>query len=132
MITLSPAHAAARSAAALVATLALLNSGSTGAVIQLYGTERPANGAAAGGVAMAGIVLPKPAGTIADGVLTLATAPDAMIYITGDVVWARIEVSGSASLDCDVSDINGTATIRLATTRLYAGGLVRMAAGVLS
>ena len=131
MITLSPAHAASRAAAALSATLTALNAGATGATVSLYTTTRPANGEDAGGAAQAVITLPKPAGTISAGVLTLGAADDALILSTGVALWARIEANSVILLDCDVSDTGGTATIRLATTTLYAGGSVRLASGVL-
>lgn len=131
MITLSTAHAASRAAAALSATLTALNAGATGATVSLYTTTRPANGEDAGGAAQAVITLPKPAGTISAGVLTLGTAEDALILSTGVALWARIEANSVILLDCDVSDTGGTATIRLATTTLYAGGSVRLASGVL-
>ena len=131
MITLSPAHAASRAAAALSATLTALNAGATGATVSLYTTARPANGEDAGGAAQAVITLPKPAGTISAGVLTLGAADDALILSTGVALWARIEANSVILLDCDVSDTGGTATIRLATTTLYAGGSVRLASGVL-
>ena len=131
MITLSTAHAASRAAAALSATLTALNAGATGATVSLYTTTRPANGEDAGGAAQAVITLPKPAGTISAGVLTLGAADDALILSTGVALWARIEANGVILLDCDVSDTGGTATIRLATTTLYAGGSVRLASGVL-
>lgn len=131
MITLSPAHAASRAAAALSATLTALNAGATGATVSLYTTTRPANGEDAGGAAQAVITLPKPAGTISAGVLTLGDADDALILSTGVALWARIEANSVILLDCDVSDTGGTATIRLATTTLYAGGSVRLASGVL-
>lgn len=131
MITLTTAHAALRAAAALSATLTALNAGATGATVSLYTTTRPATGEAAGGSAQAVITLPKPAGTISAGVLTLGAADDALILSTGVALWARIEADGVILLDCDVSDTGGTATIRLATTTLYAGGSVRLASGVL-
>ena len=131
MITLSPEHATLRAAAALAATLALLNSGATGAQVYIYGNTRPANGAAAGADSLVIFVLARPAGVIADGVLTLAPANDALILLTGVATWSRIIVGGATALDCDVSDPAGTAMIRLATTQLYAGGSVRMTAGVL-
>lgn len=131
MITLSPEHAALRAAAALAATLALLNSGASGAQVYIYGNTRPANGAAAGADPLVIFVLAMPAGVIADGVLTLAAADDALILLTGAATWTRIVSGGSTALDCDVSDTTGTAMIQLATTQLYAGGSVRMTAGVL-
>lgn len=131
MITLSPSHAAERAASALAATLVKLNSGATGAAVNLYATVRPENGAAAGAAALTTIILAKPAGTIANGVLTLSPAADALIMTTGIAVWARFSVGGVILFDCDVSDVAGTATIRLATTQLYAGGSVRLASGIL-
>jgi hypothetical protein len=131
MITLSPAHAALRAAAALAATLIAINAGTTGATVSLYSTTRPADGADAGGAAQAVFTLPLPAGTIDAGVLTLGVTPDALIMSTGIALWARIEANSVILLDCDVSDTEGTATIRLASTQLYAGGSVRLASGIL-
>ena len=131
MIVLSATHAAQRAAAALQATLNALNSGTTGATIAIYATARPAVGDAPGGDPLATFTLPKPAGAIAAGVLTLAPVDDAFITATGIAVWARVSVNGATLFDCDVSDTAGTATIRLATTQLYAGGSVRLASGVL-
>lgn len=132
MITLSPAHAAERAAAALAATLTKLNSGAGGASVSLYATVRPANSAAAGGDPLAVITLAKPAGVIDAGVLTLTLPDDALILLTGIALWARITVDSGIVLDSDVSDMAGTAMIRLASTQLYAGGSVRLASGVLS
>lgn len=132
MITLSTGHASERAAAALAATLAALNAGSTGATIALYATVRPAIGADAGAAALATFTLPTPAGSIAAGVLTLANADNALILTTGVALWARVSANGNVVFDCDVSDTAGTATIRLAATQLYAGGSVSLASGVLS
>lgn len=131
MITLSASHAAERAAAALAATLTALNSGATGATIAIYATTRPPAGDAPGGSPLATFTLPKPAGTIVAGLLTLAAVDDALIMGTGEAVWARVIVNGAHLFDCDVSDTAGAATIRLATTQLYAGGSLRLASGVL-
>lgn len=131
MIVLSATHAAQRAAAALQATLNALDSGTTGATIAIYATARPAVGDVPGGDPLATFTLPKPAGAIDAGVLTLAPVDDAFITATGIAVWARVSVNGATLFDCDVSDTAGTATIRLATTQLYAGGSVRLASGVL-
>lgn len=131
-ITLSPAHASARAAAALQATLDRLNAGATGSTIEIYGSARVAPGAAPGSSPLATFILPKPAGTISAGLLTLGTVEDALILASGVALWARWHNGdGGHELDCDVSDTSGTATIRLATTQLYAGGSVRLASGVL-
>lgn len=132
MITLSPEHAAERAAAALAATLAKLNSGALEASVLLFSTPRPANGADAGAAAMTTITLRKPAGVIAAGVLTLTLPEDAMVLISGVPLWGRVAVGSAIVLDCDVSDMSGTAMIRLATTQLYAGGFVRLVSGALS
>lgn len=131
MIVLSTTHAAERAAAALQATLTALNAGTTGATIDIYATTRPGVGDAPGASPLATFVLPKPAGTIDAGVLTLAPVDDALIMATGVAAWARVSANGAALWDCDVSDTAGTATIRLATTQLYAGGSVRLASGTL-
>lgn len=131
MIVLSATHAAQRAAAALQATLNALDSGTTGATIAIYATARPGIGEAPGGSPLATFTLPKPAGAIDAGVLTLAPVDDAFITATGIAVWARVSANGATLFDCDVSGTAGTATIRLATTQLYAGGSVRLASGVL-
>jgi hypothetical protein len=131
MITISPEHAAERAAAALAATLTKLNSGALGASVRLFATARPANGAAPGADPLAAWTLLKPAGVIDEGVLTLDQPEDALIMVTGVALWARIFVDSAIVLDCDVSDMEGTAMIRLASTQLYAGGLVRLTSGVL-
>lgn len=132
MITLSDAHAAARAAAALFATLNLLNSGATGAVVSVYASGRPAVGGDAGAAPLVTFTLQKPAGAITSGVLTLSATDDGLITSTGVAVWARVTVGSTLVFDCDVTDNAGTGTIKLATTQLYAGGSVRMTSGVLS
>lgn len=132
MMTLSDYHAALRAAAALAATLAALDAGTTGATIDLYASVRPANGAAPGGSALATFTLAQPAGTITAGVLTLTLPDDALILTTGIAAWARFTADGHILQDCDVTDTLGTGTVRLATTQLYAGGSVHMASGTLS
>lgn len=131
MITLSTEHAAERAVAALAATLNKLNSGATGAKVLLYATVRPATGDPAGGTALTTLILKKPAGIIEAGLLTLAPVDDALIMVTGAAKWARVIADNAPVFDCDVSDTDGTATLRLATTMLYAGGLVRLSSGTL-
>ena len=131
MITVSPQHSAERAAASLAATLARLNSGTLGAAVAIYASDRPANGTASGGQAVATFILAKPAGTIASGVLTLSPVEDALIIATGIAKWARVTVNTGIVFDCDVSDMTGTSTIRLSATQLYEGASVRMSSGVL-
>lgn len=131
MIALSPSHADERAAAALQATLDALNAGTNGATIAIYATPQPAVSDPPGGDPLATFTLPKPAGTITAGVLTLDAVDDALIMATGVAIWARVAVAGATKFDCDVTDTAGTGAIRLATTQLYAGGSVRLSAGTL-
>ena len=54
-------------------------------------------------------------------------AEDASARATGTVVKARIvDAAGGVVFECDVSDTKGDAVIRLNTTRIVAGGPVRI------
>ena len=98
----------------------------------LYAGPRPSFGAPPQGPLLASIVLDEPLGTVADGVLEITPTNEALILTTGEVTWARI-VNGMGALawDCDASDLNGTAELRLPTTTLYAGGYTRILTGLL-
>jgi hypothetical protein len=98
----------------------------------LYAGPRPSLGASPQGSLLASIVLAEPLGAVADGVLEIAPTNEALILTTGEVTWARI-VNGFGALawDCDASDLNGTAELRLPTTTLYAGGYTRILTGLL-
>jgi len=98
----------------------------------LYAGPRPSFGAPPQGPLLASIVLGEPLGAVADGVLEITPTNEALILTTGEVTWARI-VNGMGALawDCDASDLNGTAELRLPTTTLYAGGYTRILTGLL-
>ena len=98
----------------------------------LYAGPRPGFGAPPQGPLLASIVLAEPMGTVADGVLEITPTNEALILTTGEVTWARI-VNGMGALawDCDASDLEGTAELRLPTTTLYAGGYTRILTGLL-
>ncbi len=121
--------------ALLNAVLTLLNEGTGPARIRVYGGTRPAVGDAPGSAYLAEIVLPDPPGEVASGVLTLDAegTEDTLILNTGGATWARI-VNGNADtvLDCDVTIAAGNGELKLSTTGLYYGGLVRLVSGVLS
>lgn len=127
MIQITPAHNDAR----LAATLSFLDSGTTGAKVQLYAGERPALGEAAPGALLVEIELPRPAGSIVANTLALSPA-EGMVLVSGVAAWARV-ITGAGALawDCDVSDLDGTGEIRLNQVQLYAGGIARLTSGQL-
>jgi hypothetical protein len=112
--------------------IAFLSAGAENAKAHLYDGARPVLGAPPAGNRLASIILVEPIGTVADGLLTLAPTPEAMIAATGEATWARI-VNGDGALawDCDVSDLDGTGELRLPSTTLYAGGYTRLVSGTL-
>ncbi|MQR02318.1 hypothetical protein [Glaciimonas soli] len=127
-VTISAVHNTAR----LNGTLTFLNSGNEPARIRIYSAPQPANGAEPDGVPLVEMALRKPAGTVVDGVLTLATAVDAMIMQSGVATWARV-INGNNELawDCDVTDSKGNGFIQLPSTTLYAGGVTRLVLGTI-
>ncbi len=114
-------------AAAMQGRLAFLDSGAGAASMLIYGTTRPATGAAAGSSPLAVINLSEPAGTIsAAGVLTLIVPRDGLILISGTPTWARmLNGNGDIAFDADV----GTEVI-LSQPQFYAGGTARLVSAV--
>lgn len=112
--------------------IAFLSAGADNARAEIYDGVRPALGGVPSGNLLASVVLMEPLGTVADGLLTVATTNEVMIGTTGQATWARI-VNGNGALawDCDVSDLNGTGELRLPSTTLYAGGYTRIVSGLL-
>jgi hypothetical protein len=116
----------------LNAVIAFLSGGAENARAEIYDGVRPALGGTPAGNLLASIVLMEPLGTVANGLLSVATTNEVMIGNTGQATWARI-VNGNGALawDCDVSDLNGTGELRLPSTTLYAGGYTRIVSGLL-
>lgn len=114
-------------------TLALLNVGAGFAGFHIYGNTRAATPLTAAGAApLVTIYLADPAGVIDNGLLTLTADEDALIDFSGTATWARaFNGAGSTVFDCDVSNTAGTATVKLPSILLYAGGLTRIVSGVL-
>jgi hypothetical protein len=114
-------------AAAMQGRLAFLDSGTGAASILIYGSTRPAMGAAAGSSPLAIIALSEPAGTIsAAGVLTIIVPRDGLILISGTPTWARmLNGNGDVAFDADV----GTEVI-LSQSQFYAGGTARLVSAV--
>lgn len=128
-IVITVAHNEAR----LAGTLAFLNTGTGQAGFWIYGNTRPALPTdAAGASPLVTLLLDDPAGSVAGGVLTLEATDDALISLSGVATWARaFNGDGATAFDCDVSDELGTATVRLPSTTLFAGGVTRLVSGTL-
>ncbi len=140
---ISPAHAAARTAAARVpalnASLARLNASPGPAAIVLFGGARPDPGEEAPGDQLVVIPLQQPAGAVdaEAGTITLAVPIEGQI--TGAdpddgtlATWARI-FDGASDWwgDCSVSSAaDGTGEIQLEDTLLRNGAFARLTAAV--
>ena len=114
-------------------TLAHLDSGTGPARLQLYEGTRPASaGGAAVGTLLVEITLTSPAGTVADGQLSLTQQEDGLISNSGLATWGRfVNGDGQACFDADVDDgVNG-GEIQMATRQLYAGGDAKLLGAVL-
>jgi hypothetical protein len=122
MIAISTAHNNAR----LLGTLAFLDTGDSPATVSLYAGTRPEAGASVANAPLAIITLAKPCAVLTEGQLLLSPPPaHATVTTNGTAVWARFSNgAGDWAMDCDVSDDAGNGEIKLASTTLYAGGLV--------
>jgi hypothetical protein len=119
--------------ARLLGTLGFLDTGPNPARLRIYGGTRPPSPSTTPtSVMLVEIKLTKPAGTIANGLLTLAQLEDGLITATGIATWARL-VNGAevTALDLDCSGTDGHGDIKLASTNLYLGGDARMVSAVL-
>lgn len=119
--------------ARLVGTLGFLDTGPNPARLRIYGGVRPASPSTTPtSVMLVEIQLTKPAGAIANGLLTLSQQEDGLITATGIATWARL-VNGAdvTALDLDCSGTDGQGDIKLASTNLYLGGDARMVSAVL-
>lgn len=128
MIEVSVAHNTAR----LEGSLSYLRTGTESAKIQVYATERPAFGAAAGALPLVEIILIPTVGEIVSGMLTIEAVEDALITMSGIAVWARVRNrNGDIAFDCDVSVEGGMGEVQLPGLQLFAGGLTRLVSAVL-
>lgn len=133
---LSPAHADARLQAqrpvAIEASHTQLEAGSGNIAIEIHGGARPAPGADPGQPAAA--VLLVEAATVLDAGqhrIALPVPIEALITTSTTATWARVlNRDGAWWADMDVSDDTGSAPLRLDTTALVAGGLVRLTHGM--
>lgn len=128
-IAITLAHNEAR----LAGTLAFLDAGPQPARLRIYGGERPPSpDDVPSSEMLVEIRLTKPAGTIAEGLLTLTQEEDGLIGATGTATWARL-VNGDelTALDLDCSGTDGDGDVKLASTTLYLGGDARMVSAIL-
>lgn len=133
MFGISPTLAAVQ----IAATLERINTGSGAASLQIYTDTRPASVTIAPGQdAQVVIALASPAGTITDGVLSLAASAPGGVMVLADGVprWGRLfAADGVAMADGNVTDAAHGGDIQLlggstpsgdTSPMLYAGGLV--------
>jgi hypothetical protein len=126
-VTISAAHAEAR----LTATRDYLDTGTDHARVRIYDGTRPAPGGA-GTTLLVEIALDKPCGTVAAGVLTLASSDLPLVANSGVATWARVvNGDGDDAFDCDVSETGGAGEVQLSTTALFAGGKTALESAVL-
>lgn len=133
MFGISPTLAAVQ----IAATLARINTGTGAASLQIYTDTRPTSVTIAPGQdAQVVIALASPAGTITDGVLSLAASAPGGVMVLADGIprWGRLfAADGAALADGDVTDAAHGGDIQLlggstpsgdTSPMLYAGGLV--------
>lgn len=130
---ISVAHNSVR----LAATAAFADTGLQNSRILVYATARPATGGDPLAAPLVEIVLAKPCGVVAAGVLTLvqADAGGDLIADSGTALWARW-INGSNELvgDGKVTDEAGDGDFKLsgtAGTLLYAGARALLGPGAL-
>lgn len=109
-----------------------LGRGGDHASVHLYSGARPALGAEPASAPLVTLALRNPVGTVENGQLKITPTDEALINTSGIATWARV-VNGAGELawDCDVSEPEGHAELRLTTTQLYAGGTTRILSGQL-
>lgn len=120
----------------LQGVLNFLSQGNDNAWCDLYDDVQPAHGGAATTL-LARITLVEPFGTIAAGQLIVTATLEYLVLASGIATWARFfNGAGQPGFDCDVSAVNGNGVIKVASldpdiAQLYAGGMTRLASGIL-
>lgn len=102
-----------------------LDAAATPGRIEVYATTQPSPGAE-GGTPLATIVLQKPCGTAANGVLAFAITPPAQVATSGTILWARgKDGNGNWVLDGNVA-VTGTpgATFTMDSVSVFAGAFL--------
>jgi hypothetical protein len=120
---LNPAVRTAR----VAAILAALDAGTGPGRAEIYGTAKPAAGAAAGGAPLVVWTLADPGGTAAGGVLTLAWSAAAYAAAaSGTAVWGRLmDSAGNWVLDAECGLLGSAAIFQLESLTVLAGALIQ-------
>jgi len=115
------------------AILTAIDAGSGPAVMNFYTAPQPAKSSAITSQTLLGTVTcSDPAGTVTNGVLTLsAISDDSLADADGVATWARVlDSSGTFVMDITVTDNAGAGPIKMASTQIYAGGIIRVSSAV--
>lgn len=114
--------------------ITFLDAGPNPARIELYDGTRPASGAAVTTQnLLATVLLAKPCGAVAGGVLTLDSEDAPLVMVTGTPTWARVFNGADAwAFDCDASVAGGAGQVTVPAVPIYAGGRTNLAAGTLT
>ena len=112
-----------------------IDSGSNGKC-KFYSGTKPTSGASiTDQVLLATIVLNDPCATITNNVLTFSFANngETQCSASGQATWCRITNSADLfCIDMDVTDNNGSGTVKIDSTALYQGGTIRVQSGTFS
>jgi hypothetical protein len=117
------------------AILTALDAGSGPAIMEFYTATQPAKGAAITDQTLLGTVtFADPAGTLADCVITMSPiADDALADADGIATWARVlDSDGTFVMDITVTTNAGAGPIKMASTQVYEGGIIRVVASILT
>ena len=115
--------------------LTALDAGSGPATMAFYTATQPAKGVAVTDQTLLGTVtFSDPAGVVENGVLTLsAITDDNLADADGVASWARVlDSAGVFVMDVTVTNNAGAGPIKMASTQVYAGGIIRVSSGVLT
>ena len=136
--TLTPAHDAARTAAARAAanahTITVADAGAGPSTLRLYTDADPVTEER---TLLASIVLSKPCGTIVSGQIQLAQADPLgdMVAATGVPTFAQwCDGDGVVIAECTVSPADGDGDLKISTRQdgmIFAGGFVTLTEGLI-
>jgi hypothetical protein len=122
--------AAALNEARLLATRDYLDAGAGASRLRIYNGTRPAGGGTPTTL-LVEFTLAEPCGTVASNALTLTPVLPATIVASGIATWARlVDGSGNYAIDGDVSNLAGTAPVKIDDTALVAGEQVALISAV--
>lgn len=116
----------------LEATITFADLGPDNSIIQIFDSSQPAFGGAAGAPPLVEMILAKPCGSVASGVLVLEQEDPTgdMILVEGDAVWGRwLNGNGDIVADGDVTDDSGSGFFKVAGTagtHLFPGARARL------